>query len=67
MTQGSLVIFHSNTKELSTLSALMLTVEIMEIVIFGVQLKSTKIEKLLKVAEIGENAMIIAVDMVFEN
>ena len=67
LTLDSTVFSRSNTKELSTMSALMLTVEMMGIVIFGVQLKSTKIEKLLKVAEIGENAMIIAVDMVFEN
>ena len=64
MIQGSVVFFRSNTKELSILSALMWTVKMMEIVIFGAQLRSMNIKKLLKVADIGANAMIIVVDMV---
>ena len=64
MIQGSVVFFHSNTKELSILNALMWTVKMMEIVIFGAQQRSTIKMKLLMAAEIGANAMIIVGDMV---
>ena len=64
LTLDRAVFSRSNTKESSIMSALMLTVKNMVKVIFGAQLKSMKMKKLLKVAKIGVNAMIIVVDMV---
>ena len=64
LTLDRAVFSRSNTKESSIMSALMLTVKNMVKVISGAQLKSMKMKKLLKVAKIGVNAMIIVVDMV---